>query len=310
MSHSIETKNINFYSKDSVRLSGDLYIPQFSKPDQKFPAIVLCQGLSGEKHKVLPLVAKEFASAGYVVLAFDYAGCGQSEDRRKCTYVFPDERIDDTMSAIAYVNQLPHVDPTRIGLYSISYGGPVALTAASYDKRIRCVVIVSGPGDGPEFLSSLMNRSEWINFLTEVEKDRSDRACTGTSKLVPITDVIKFPQSFWARYALLDSSNDSESLPREAEKSHTTMISLESADAMLKSLPSTVVHLISPRSLLFIHGEKDDVAKIVLARELYNKAEHPKKFVGIPSMDHIDLDTGKGLKKQIGIALDWFDQHL
>ena len=82
--------------------------------------IVLCQGLSGEKHKVLPLVANAFASAGYVVLAFDYGGSGQSEDRRNCPYVFPAERVEDALCAITYVEQLPCVNPKQIGLYGIS----------------------------------------------------------------------------------------------------------------------------------------------------------------------------------------------
>ena len=46
---------------------------------KKLPAIVLCQGLSGVKHKVLPDIAKIFAQNGYAVLAFDYRGCGESE---------------------------------------------------------------------------------------------------------------------------------------------------------------------------------------------------------------------------------------
>ena len=72
------------------------------------------------------------------------------------------------------------------------------------------------------------------------------------------------------------------------------MVSLESADAMLRSLPTTVVHMVSPRPLLFVHGEDDDVAKIELARKLYERAGPPKDFVAIPGMDHIGLDTGDG----------------
>jgi hypothetical protein len=310
MSQNIRINNISFFGRDGVRLSGNLYMAEHIEENHKAPAIVLCQGLSGEKHKVLPLVANAFASAGYVALAFDYGGCGQSEDRRNRPYVFPAERVEDALCAIAYVEQLPCVNPKRIGLYGISYGGPVSIYAAAYERRVKCVAVVSGPGNGPDFLSSLMEKSEWELLLQEVEKDRARLVTTGQSKLAPITQVIKFPASFWERYALLGSSNESESLPTNTEKGQEPMLSLESADAMMRLLPKTIVHMVSPRPILFVHGGKDDVAKIELARGLYEHGGEPKDFVVLPDMDHIDLDSGEGLKMQVALSIQWFDRNL
>ncbi|MDP8217834.1 MAG: alpha/beta fold hydrolase [Candidatus Theseobacter exili] len=310
MSHNIRIKEVGFFGGNDVRLSGELYMTEDLDEKLKAPAIVLCQGLSGEKHKVLPLVATAFASAGYVVLAFDYGGCGQSEDRRNRPYLFPAERVEDALCAIAYAAQLPCVDLKRIGLYGISYGGPVAIYAAAYERRVKCVTVVSGPGNGPDLLASLMEKFEWEQLLKAIEEDRACRVTTGQSKLVPITQVIKFPKSFWERYALLDSSNESESLPTNTGNTQAPMLSLESADAMMRLLPKTVVHMVSPRPILFVHGEKDDVAKIELARELYEKGDPPKEFVALPDMDHIDLDTGEGLNRQVALSLQWFDRHL
>jgi hypothetical protein len=88
------------------------------------------------------------------------------------------------------------------------------------------------------------------------------------------------------------------------------MLSLESADAMLRSLPKAVVDMVSPRPLLFVHGEKDDVDGIGLARELYERAGTPKDFIALPGMDHIDLDTGEGLRKQMASILQCYDRYL
>jgi dipeptidyl aminopeptidase/acylaminoacyl peptidase len=303
-------KSVSFYGADGLRLSGDLYIPEHLGKGIKAPAIVLCQGLSGVKHKVLPSVGNDFASAGYVTLSFDYCGCGQSEDRRRRPYVFPAERIEDTLSAIAYVAQLPYVDPYLIGVYGISYGGAISIYATAYDRRVECVVVVSGPGNGNDFLSSLMAKSEWDMMLKEIEDDRTRRAKTGKSKIVPLKHIIQFPESFWRRYALLDSSNESESLPENNGIGNEPMLSLESADAMMRLLPETIVKMVAPRPILFVHGEADDVAKVRLARRLYAKAGQPKKIVVLPDMDHIDLDTGEGLKTQVSLSVQWFDKHL
>lgn len=271
---------------------------------------MLCQGFSGEKDKVLPLVASAFSSAGYVTLAFDYGGCGESENRRKRPYVFPAERVEDALCAIAYITQLPIVDPDRIGLYGISYGGPVSIYTAAYEQRIKCVVVVSGPGNGPDFLASLMERHEFEGLLREIQDDRTRRVKTGQSKLVPLSHILKFPDSFWKRYALLDSHKESESLPTSVQDGLEPMLTLESADAMMRLLPKTVVNMVSPSPILFVHGENDDVAKIELARALYEEAAQPKKFIALPGMDHIDLDTGKGLQKQIALSIKWFDRYL
>jgi len=307
---SVNVRHVTFFSRDGLRIAGEIYMDGEPDGRSKAPAIVLCQGLSGEKRKVLPEVASAFAAAGYVTLAFDYCGCGESEDRRKRPYVFPSERVEDALSAIAYMVQLPCVDSGRIGLYSISYGGPVAIYAGACDRRVKCLAIVSGPADGPRFLASLMSPREWAIFLEEIEADRSNRAVTGASALVPLTHIIRFPDSFWARYRRLGSGDESESLPEAAGQAPVPMLSLESADAMLRSLPGTIVPLVGPRPVLFVHGDADDVAKVELARGLFDKAAEPKEFVTLPGFDHIGLDTGEGLRKQVAIALQWFEKHL
>jgi alpha-beta hydrolase superfamily lysophospholipase len=307
---SLDVKSVTFFSGDGLRIAGELYRNRDADEHSKAPAIVLCQGLSGEKRKVLPEIASRFAAAGYVTLAFDYCGCGESQDRRARPYVFPSERVEDALSAIAYAAQLPFVDSGRVGLYSISYGGPVAIYAAAYDRRVRCLAIVSGPGDGPAFLASLMSPREWESLLEEIEADRAKRALTGKSALVPLTHIIRFPDSFWARYRRLGSGNESESLPEPAGHAPVPMLSLESADAMLRSLPSSVAPLLAPRPVLFVHGEEDDVAKPGLARSLFARAAEPKEFAALPGFDHIGLDTGDGLRQQTALALQWFDRHL
>jgi alpha-beta hydrolase superfamily lysophospholipase len=306
----VEVRRVTFFSGGGFSIAGDLYVDRNADDHSKAPAIVLCQGLSGEKQKVLPEVANAFAAAGYVTLAFDYCGCGESKDRRSRPYVFPSERVEDALSAIAYVAQLPFVDCGRIGLYSISYGGPVAIYAAAYERRVRCLAVVSGPADGPDFLASLMSPRDWELLIEEIEADRSNRAVSAKSALVPLTHIIRFPQSFWTRYRSLGSSSESESLPEAAGHSPVPVLSLESADAMLRSLPGTVVPLVAPRPILFIHGEEDDVAKPGLARRLFDKAAEPREFVSLPGFDHIGLDTGQGLKKQVALSLQWFDRHL
>ena len=106
--------------------------------------------------------------------------------------------------------------------------------------------------------------------------------------------------------------NESESIPESSQGRESTNphLSLESAEAMIMFRPDCYVHLLTPRPILFIHGEKDNVAHLEIIREIYRKARSPKRFVIFPQMDHIDLDRGEGLARQVRLSVIWFNRHL
>jgi fermentation-respiration switch protein FrsA (DUF1100 family) len=65
--------------------------------------------------------------------------------------------------------------------------------------------------------------------------------------------------------------------------------------------PLKWINKISPRPLLLIHGDKDDLVPIEHARRLYEKAGEPKKLVIIPGAGHrLRLEH-----KAVNAALDW-----
>lgn len=304
-------EKVFFFGRDAKKIAGEIYIPEDNGRNlAKYPGIILCQGLSGLKEKVLPDIAEIFSGAGYTVLAFDYRGCGESEDARKRPYLFPFERADDVSSAISFMRTLSFVDKDKIGLYGISYGGAIAPYVASYDKRIKCIVAVSGPGNGEIFMSSLRSQSDWGKFLRKLEADRIKRVKDGISAMVPFEEVIPFPETFRKKYKNLENLDENESKPETTYSDAPPMLSLESADAMRRFRPDAVVHLVSPTPILFIHGESDDVVPVKLAKDMYRKAKKTRKFISLPDMDHIDLDTGEGLYRQIRLSLKWFDTYL
>ncbi len=76
-------------------------------------------------------------------------------------------------------------------------------------------------------------------------------------------------------------------------------------DGFRRVSPIRCVDKISPRPLLLIHGEKDDLVPVEHARRLYEKAGPPKELLLIP-------DAGHQLRfeeKAIAAALDWLLRH-
>ena len=163
----VEKRSVVIFS-DGTRMAGDLYLPKDRQPDEKFPAIVLCAGTSGTKGGTQARVAPIFARNGFVVLAFDYRGWGESESQLMAVdpQPKPDEnnemtikvkalrwqmnytdQTEDIRAAISFLAGEPNVDQERIGLWGSSYGGGLVTTMAALDPRVKCVA-AQVPGMG------------------------------------------------------------------------------------------------------------------------------------------------------------------
>ena len=98
---------VTFHS-EGFRLVGDLYAPEGLKPGERRAGIVLCHGYTGVKDLYLPDNARVLVEAGYVVLAFDYKGWGESEGPR--TRLAPYSRVADVQAALTFLGAQEAVD--------------------------------------------------------------------------------------------------------------------------------------------------------------------------------------------------------
>ena len=113
-------RKVVFYS-DGLKLAGLLYEPEGSLSGQRWPTVVCCHGYTGMKDIYLLPVPERLATHGYVALAFDHRGFGQSEGAR--ARLIPWEQAEDIRNALTFAATLPSVDPGRLGLYGTSFGG-------------------------------------------------------------------------------------------------------------------------------------------------------------------------------------------
>ena len=110
---------VSYYS-EGARLSAVLYVPDGAGPASRRPGIVLCHGFTGIKELILPDYAQRLAAAGYVALAFDYRGFGESEGERG--RLIPSAQVTDIRNSVTFLETLDEVDPEGIGLWGTSYG--------------------------------------------------------------------------------------------------------------------------------------------------------------------------------------------
>lgn len=151
-------RNVDIYS-EGTRMAGDVYAAKANER-KKLPAIVMAHGWGGTKSAFRP-EAVAFAQAGYLVVAFDYRGWGESDSRvilvskrepaerpnNRFTaevqevreVVAPLDMVVDWLNAIDWAVGDSQCDPERIGLWGSSLSGGLVVSAALLDPRVKAL---------------------------------------------------------------------------------------------------------------------------------------------------------------------------
>jgi uncharacterized protein len=235
---------------------------------------VLCHGYTGVKDLYLPDNACVLNDAGYVAMAFDYKGWGDSEGRR--SRLAPWSRVADVQAALTYLGALPEVDPGRLGIYDTSYGGATVVWAAAIDPRARCTVSVVDIGHGRRWMRSVRRPDEWFDLLARAEAVRVKRARDGQSELVERSEIL-LPDRQSAELAAAGRRNNPAAVNR---------IPLEYVDDTLAFNPEWVVDRIAPRPVLFITTDGDRLVPPEESESLYARVGEPKKLVVLRGYGH------------------------
>lgn len=149
LAHAVQTSggvtlsDVRFAGDKGVTLSGLIYRPKTATAAHPAPAVLVSHGYINTREMQSPF-AIELARRGFVVLAMDMEGHGNSTGA-----VFKDRDLGGP-AALRYLQSLPYVDKTNIGLEGHSMGGvPIATAAASQPDGYKAIVF---EGSTPGFL--------------------------------------------------------------------------------------------------------------------------------------------------------------
>ncbi len=290
-------ERVTFYS-DGIQLVGHLYRPDNVAPDERRSAILVCHGFGGHQEVYLPDIANHLAGQGYVAMTFDYRGFGESDGPK--WRLIPLEQIWDIRNALTFLQQLPGVNPSNLGLHGISFGGANIVYAAAVDQRVKCTVSVVGVGNGESWFRSIRSKSEWGEFQRELEVDWERRVRDGASQMVDIPRLMPSPPEYEA-----EDNKVAEQFP-----SACTQLPLETGQAVIDFHPDEIAHKISPRAVMFIVAEKDALVFPEVTREVYDRALEPKKWVALPNCGHYDVYYPPTFDTVMAEATQWFQKYI
>lgn len=78
-----------------------LFKPENYDENKKYPAIIVTRPASGVKEQTAGLYAQELSKKGFVTLAFDPKGYGESEGRKRVEDVY--SIISDTKNGVTFL---------------------------------------------------------------------------------------------------------------------------------------------------------------------------------------------------------------
>ncbi|HEY8446077.1 MAG TPA: alpha/beta fold hydrolase [Thermomicrobiales bacterium] len=296
----MQTITCSFFS-DGIRLDGLLVLPDDYKPGDRLPTVVLCSGYQGLKELIPAKLWGPLTNASFACFSFDYRGLGTSDG--EVGRLLPMEQVEDVRSAVSYLHTRPEIDTSRIALLGWGFGGGVVIEAAADDDRVRAVACLNGIGDAGRAVRTTAPAGCWEEIWRRIGEDRQRRALTGKSALVSPWDVVPIDQETWVEVDR-DMYGNHPRFGRE--------VSLRSAEAYYAFRPELVVHRISPRPLLIVHGARNGLHPVEEARSLFARAGEPKELIEVADGAHLDwIQPGHPLyEATIPRIVDWLRRNL
>ena len=299
---SIKMEPVRFRNRFGIELAGHHYLPE-GYAAQKTAAIIVAGPFGAVKEQAAGLYAQQFASMGFVSLAFDPSFGGKSGGEVRNT-ASPDIFTEDYNAAVDYVGLLNYVDRERIGAVGICGLSGMAITAAGTDTRIKAVATLSMYDMSRDMSRGHMDyyteeqRMEIKRYLSE---QRWRDAENGTHALG--NHEIGFDE---AGNLLTVAMEVPEELPEGADPAFAAFFqyyakrarhprAVNFVTSWTATMPvsfwnfplMTNIKEVSPRPILLIAGE--NAHSRYYSEDAYAAAQEPKELVIVPGADHVDL---------------------
>lgn len=288
-----------------VGLHALVFRPEGTSAGASGPVISMAHGFGGLAAYGLEPYARRFNEAGFVVIIHDHRGFGLSGGWPRQD-IDPWRQILDWRLVLTYLQGLPGVDPTRLGIWGSSYAGGHVLVLAGSDPRVKAVVsqipTISGYEQGlrratsPEARAALQAR---FNDDERAQIRGAEPSRQVYNSLDPgVSSAYKDPdlEAFEAQF------------PVDPLMRFDRQVTLRSTLKAQMYDPGVWVPRIAPTPLLMVLGERDVVTPTDIALKAFEGAGEPKRLVTYDG-GHFRAYV-EHFEETSGAARDWFIEHL
>ncbi len=285
-SDKVDHQKVTFTNRYGITLAADLYQPK--NASGKLSGLVLSGPFGAVKEQSSGLYAQTMAERGFVTLAFDpsYTGESGGEPRNVAS---PYINTEDFSAAVDFLGLQANVGRERIGAIGICGWGGMVLNATAIDKRIKAVA-ASTMYDMTRLYSKGYNDSVTLEqrtqSLEQLAQQRWQDAENGQAAYGPVSLELQGGEpQFVVEYAAYYKSPQRGFHPRAVNSNASWTLTTPLSFMNMPIL--TYIAEISPRPVLFVHGEK--AHSRYFSETAYAAAAEPKELMIIPEATHTDL---------------------
>src|SRR5258706_2252113 len=282
-------QRIHFRNSQGQRLAGIVHCPDDLKAGQRRAGFLVLHGFGSNKDSSSMIaLAKALCGYGYVALRFDMRGCGESEGEKGRVICL--EQVEDTRSALEFLQTRAEVMPDRIAVYGQSFGAAVAVYAAGVEPRIAACISTGGWGHGDKKFRKQHPGDAWGKFTAMMQRGREMKQ-RGETLMVPREDIVPIRPE----------------LRKHVAAGSIMEFPFEVVESMYAFTANEVVGRIAPRPLLLMHAAADTVTPTEQSVELFQHAGQPTDLHLVAGVDHFLMSENNALV--MDIVRDWLAQR-
>lgn len=304
-------KNEISFKSQGYSLAANLYVPEGFDASGSYPAVIYSPPFNQVKEQSGAIYCRKLCEKGYVALAFDHIGYGDSEGEIR-NYENADIKMESIRDGVSFLSTLPFVDRDRLfGLGMCASGGYMALVATT-DKRLKAIATVSGMMNNQASYFKTMDRETVCAVIAAANAGRQKYYETNEVEYIDalgletldLNSLDKSSAQYEGYEYYMTQRAGAETYPNYSYKSPTFMLEAP----MLADAQSYAPYLYTP--YLGIYGDKAMQDTAPLTVQFYEAASEPKELVEISGASHVSLyDIETDVDRAVAAMDTFFQKH-
>jgi fermentation-respiration switch protein FrsA (DUF1100 family) len=294
----------NFYRSDNVTkwpvtfptqydtmVAGNLFLPDNLDRSANYSAIVVGHPAGAVKEQAADLYATKMAEQGFVTISIDHPFFGGSSGTPRNS-ISTDLLAEAFSAAVDFFGTHSFVDRGRIGAIGICGSGSYLISAAKIDPRIAAIATSSMYNMGAVTRNGLRNalsldqRKATIASASQQRWTQTDGGEIVYNLGTPL-EITNSSTAVDREFYDFYRTSRGKYTPSSSAPNVTTGSAMTSQTNLMNFYPFNDIETISPRPMLFIHG--DQAHSREFSEDAYRLAAEPKELHWVQGAGHADL---------------------